>query len=156
MESNGIKHIQSHPYHPATNGAAERLVHTFKQSMKAGQFDKLSVQFRLHNFLLTHRSTRHATTGETPALLFLCCQLWNRFDLLRPSLEKKVLSKQAEQKQFHDQHTHMQELDPGDRVLVKYHLDQIPGVIIQRVGNLSYLIRLDDCRVWRRYINNYC
>ena len=27
MRSNGIKHIPSTPYHPATNGAVERLVH---------------------------------------------------------------------------------------------------------------------------------
>ena len=147
MQSNGIKHIQSTPYHPATNGAAERLVCTFKQSMKAGRFDKLSVHHHLRNFLLTYRSTPHATTGETPASLFLGHQLRTRFDLLHPSLERKVLSKQSEQKQFHDQHTHMRELNPGDKVLVKYQSDQIPGVIIQRVGNLSYFIRLDNGRV---------
>ena len=35
MSSNGIKHTQSPPYHPATNGLVERFIQTFKQSMKA-------------------------------------------------------------------------------------------------------------------------
>jgi transposase InsO family protein len=35
MSSNGIKHTKSAPYHPTTNGLAERFIQTFKQSMKA-------------------------------------------------------------------------------------------------------------------------
>ena len=35
MKNNGIKHYKSAPYHPATNGQAERFIQTFKNSMKA-------------------------------------------------------------------------------------------------------------------------
>ncbi len=34
MVANGIKHLQSAPYHPATNGTAERFVQTFKQALR--------------------------------------------------------------------------------------------------------------------------
>ena len=38
MKSNGIHHIRSAPYHAATNGLAERMVETFKNSLKSGRY----------------------------------------------------------------------------------------------------------------------
>lgn len=35
MEENGIQHIKSAPYHPATNGLAERFIQTMKQALKS-------------------------------------------------------------------------------------------------------------------------
>ena len=35
FRTNGVKHIKTAPYHPVSNGAAERLVRTVKQSLQA-------------------------------------------------------------------------------------------------------------------------
>ena len=70
MKMNGIKHIRVSPFHPSSNGAAERFVKTFKTAMKAGEGTALLSQ-RLSSFLLTYRSSPHATTNETPSQLLM-------------------------------------------------------------------------------------
>ena len=68
---NGIKHIRVSPDHPASNGEAERFVRTFKEAMKAGRNDGLTVPHRLATFLLTYRTTPHSTTGVPPCELLM-------------------------------------------------------------------------------------
>ena len=34
-EMNGIRHVTGAPYHPSTNGLAERMVQSFKNAVKA-------------------------------------------------------------------------------------------------------------------------
>ena len=71
MKANNIKHTFSAPYHPATNGQAERFVQTFKQAMKAAKGDLGAVKLHIAKFLLAYRNATHATTGESPAMLLL-------------------------------------------------------------------------------------
>ncbi|XP_060799470.1 uncharacterized protein K02A2.6-like [Neoarius graeffei] len=70
LKANGVKHIRSAPYHPASNGLAERFVQTFKHALKSSR-GTAPVQQRLDTFLLTYRNTPHATTKESPAMLFI-------------------------------------------------------------------------------------
>ena len=85
------------PYHPASNGAAERLVQTVKMAILAGQQSGASLEQSLAAFLLQYRNTPHATAGTTPSLL-----MFGR--LLRPSVVLQVQDQQSRQKQAHDQH----------------------------------------------------
>ena len=86
-KANGIKHIRTAPYHPASNGLAERFVQSLKQSLKTTSNSGHSLNYRVSNYLLSYRSTPHATTGVAPCTLFLKRNLRTRFDLLRPSCE---------------------------------------------------------------------
>ena len=69
MKLNGVRHVTSAPYHPATNGLAERAVQTVKQFLKKPSSD--SLQTRLSCFLLQYHITPHTTTGTSPAELLL-------------------------------------------------------------------------------------
>ena len=95
----GIKHIRSAPYHPATNGAAERFIQTFK----IANADR-TISHRLANFLLAYRTTPHVTTNVEPCMLFLKRPLRTRFTLLRPDVQSRVSAKQADQKKEHDRY----------------------------------------------------
>ena len=142
MKSNGIKHIRCAPYHPASNGAVERLVQTFKKAMKAAKECGKDLQQALSNFLLTYRSTPHTTTNETPAQLFLNRKLRTRLDLLLPNKDKTILGAQAKQKQSHDHKKNgMREFKVGEEVLARSNVAGAPdvkAVVKKRLGPLSY------------------
>ena len=74
LKQNGIKFTRVPPYHPASNGAAERSVQTAKtvltKQVLDGKANSLSLEHRLANFLILNRSTPHTITGQSPAELF--------------------------------------------------------------------------------------
>ena len=63
---NGVQHIRTVPYHPSSNGAAERLVQTVKRGIRAGLGSGISVDQALHAVMLQLRTAPHATTGCRP------------------------------------------------------------------------------------------
>ena len=56
MKSNGIKHVRTAPYHPASNGLAERVVQTVKEGLRKQQGETLEI--RLAKVLFHHRLTQ--------------------------------------------------------------------------------------------------
>ena len=102
MKQQGIKHVKSAPYHPSTNGLAERFVQTFKSAMKASEKDSKTLTTRLSTFLGNYRATPHATTGSSPSQLFLKRKVQTKLDLLKPNTAVVVQNKQLKQKKPHD------------------------------------------------------
>ena len=157
MRGNGIRHIRTAPYHPSSNGLAERFVQSFKQALKASKNDGLSLNHRLSTFLLTYRSSPHATTGVPPCALFLQRKLRTRFDLLNPSCSQRVLDKQSMQKSQHDRHAKHREFNVGERVMVR-NLQPGPkwvvGIVRKRNGPLSYMVETDDKLLWKRHADH--
>ena len=49
LKQNGIYHIKTAPFHPSSNGLAERAVHTFKEGMK--KLKDGSLETRVSRFL---------------------------------------------------------------------------------------------------------
>ena len=157
MRGNGIKHIRSAPYHPSSNGLAERFVQTFKRAMKAGQNDEPSLSTRLSQFLLAYRSTPHATTNTTPGELFLQRKLRTRFDLLKPDLQSVVTTKQATQKKHHDQHSRLRQFSAGQLVMARDFRSQdkwLPGVIQSQSGPVSYDVELENGKIVKRHVDH--
>ena len=157
MRDCGTKHIRCSPYHPSSNGLAERFVQTFKRAMRAGEKDEPSIHRRLSDFLFSYRSTPHATTAITPSELFLKRQLRTQFDLLKPSTKGAVEARQAAQKANHDQHSRFCSFAIGTSVMVKdfRHSQQwIPGTIVQNLGPLTYQVDVGDGQLLKRHIDH--
>ena len=153
VKANGIKHIRSAPYHPVSNGLAERMVQSFKQAMKAGRIGGRSLSHRIANFLLTYRTTPHATTGKSPSQLFLKRDIKTRFDLLKPDCERQVLEKQSQQKSSHDRrHARSSQWFVGQRVMARNLRpgpNWVPATILEVKGPVTYLVETDDKQVWK-------
>ena len=95
-QQNGIQHIKVAPYHPSSNGLAERTVQVFKRSFKKEKAG--TIEERLARMLIKYRTTPHSTTGVSPSELLFSPKIKTRLDLIKPSLETKVYKKQQNQK----------------------------------------------------------
>ena len=95
IKRNGIRHRTTAPYHPATNGLAERAVQVIKNGLK--RYQQGDFELRLTRTLFKYRNTPHSTTGVTPSELLMGRKPRTLTDLLIPSLSKRVQEKQLKQ-----------------------------------------------------------
>ena len=154
VKNNGIKHIRTAPYHPASNGLAERFVQSLKQSLKTARTSGRTLQHRLSNFLLTYRSSPHATTGVTPSALFLNRPIRTRLDPLCPDRERTVVKQQASQKDCPRRQGKDRVWVVGDRVMARNLRpgpDWIPAAIVKVLGPVTYLVEVGLDRPWKRH-----
>ncbi|XP_051983106.1 uncharacterized protein K02A2.6-like [Xyrauchen texanus] len=155
LKSNGVTHTRSAPFHPATNGLAERLVQTFKWALRCSK-GPTSIQQRLDTFLLAYRNTPHATTKESPAMLFLHRRLRSRLDLLKPNVASVVEKAQIKLCQQRQVHAKDRTFSVGDKVLVRdYRRGKkwTPGVVSVKTGPVSYTVDVGFSVHWRRHVD---
>lgn len=144
LKSNGIEHAVGAPYHPATNGQAERYVRTFKDKLKTLKCRASDLSKELSCFLLSYRRTTHPATGRSPAMGMFNRQVKSRLDLLF-AVQRKSPTK-----------TTSRSFNRGERVGVREYLSVEKwqfGQIVQKFGLLHYDVLLDDGRTWRRHVD---
>ncbi|XP_062713761.1 uncharacterized protein K02A2.6-like [Aedes albopictus] len=98
LKMNGIVHKLSAPYHPATNGQAERFIQTMKSKLKSLNCNRSEVHGEICSILLSYRKMIHPATGYSPAMLVFGRQIRSRLDLMIPSKDpnrSEVQSKRA-------------------------------------------------------------
>lgn len=152
MSDNGIEHIKTAPYHPASNGLAERAVQVFKQGIR--NVPGGTIEIKLARFLFRYRTTPQSTTGVAPSELLMGRKLKSHLDMIFPNIKSNVNAKQAKQKQYHDKCSKARILCPGNRVYVcNFGSGEkwLPGVILEKTGPVSFRITLEDGRVIRRH-----
>ena len=158
----GITHLTGAPYHPATNGAAERLVQTFKQALRKSS---LPPKHALQEFLMQYRRTP-TSCGFSPSELLNSRQLRTRIDSLLPSPAHI-----AQGRQFKE--TSKSQMTPdsggvakvtrqykaGDPVYALYHGPRrdkhprwVPAIVKKSLGTCYFNVKVvPHGPVWRRH-----
>ncbi|XP_058817794.1 uncharacterized protein K02A2.6-like [Topomyia yanbarensis] len=160
-ESLGIVHIRTAPYHPQSNGQAERFVDTLKRSLrKILPETQNSISKSLQIFLSTYRSTpnKSAPDGLSPAEILMGRKHRTTLDLLKPPVDFMPTKNQNMENQFNRHHgAKRRNFEKGDRVFAstfKYGKRVwLAGTIIERVGSVNYNVLLDGSRLMRSHTN---
>ncbi|XP_049273703.1 uncharacterized protein K02A2.6-like [Rhipicephalus sanguineus] len=150
---NGVRHTRTPPYHPASNGSAERCVQTVKRDLTRQLLDERSsgqsktLQHRIDLFLFRYRNTPTTTTGQTPAELFLSWSPRTRLTMLQPDLERRMEERFSKVKaQVDERRGSERAYKEGESVLVQGLRPGDPkwliGVIERRCSAVTYLVRV--------------
>ncbi|XP_028408106.1 uncharacterized protein K02A2.6-like [Dendronephthya gigantea] len=164
-QERGIVHLTGAPYHPATNGAAERLIQTAKQSMrKSSKPPKAALQ----EFLMQYRRTP-LELGYSPSELLNGRQIRCKIDTLLPSHAHAAQGKQAKQATKSQEAEKPAEVtqiratpkyEVGTRCYALYYGPRrekearwVPAIVVKVFGTRSVNVRVQPKGlVWRRHV----
>ena len=150
--SNGIQHIRVSPYHPSSNGLAERAVQVFKQGMKKASPG--TVEDKVARLLFQYRITPHTTTGLSPSEMLMGRKLRSRLDRVKPDVQQRVIQKQSKQKLDHDSRCKDRQFSEGERVYAKNFGSGekwLSGKIVRKKGPVTFEIELQNGKRLQRH-----
>lgn len=153
-EERGIQHMCTPPYHPQSNGQAERFVDTIKRALEKSYCDEFPEDdVNLLNFLSQYRATPNTNTpnGKSPSEYFMGRRLQIPLDLLKPSPPTVQKRNQAMEDAYNKKHgAKRRSFKAGDKVYAMVYknnkMSWNPGEIIERVGEVTYNVLVSSHR----------
>jgi len=144
-DRHGIEHITSAPFHPASNGEAERFVQSLKRGIEKNCAGGDTPFSALQTFLATYRCLPHPSLDwKSPAEILHGRQPRNLLSLLDPHSKIQKPAREFAGQYTVDSLVYARNYGSGAKWL--------PGKIIGKVGNMMYRVRTDR-GVWRRHTN---
>ena len=130
LSSKGIQHSRTAVYHPQSNGGVERFNQVIKQGLRSHLTEGLNFHQTLQEILVNCRSTKHSTTGCSPAQLMLNRESRLPFQIIQPNplvvvskstdeIATDVETKQEKMKEYSDKRRSVQGSSFGEGQLVR-------------------------------------
>ena len=160
----GIVHLTGAPYHPATNGAAERLIQSFKQALRKSL---LPPKEALQEFLMQYRRIPFAS-GLSPSELLNGRRIRTKIDTLVPSIPHLLQGRQSRQA---SKHSNAEDSEVVSKVEHHYSLGDpcyalyfgprrdrdprwVPAIVTKVHGTRSVNVRvIPRGPTWRRHLD---
>ncbi|XP_042142281.1 uncharacterized protein K02A2.6-like [Ixodes scapularis] len=149
---NQIRHVAVAPYHPSSNGQAERMVRETKEALT--HINSGDVNVDLARFLFRQHTLPHSLTGRSPAELLMNRRLKTALDRLHP--DSQFHSSWKQEDKFLQEGKKARLFTVGENVYARNYLSGAkwtPGVVTAVTGPLSYRIETEDGRSWRRHVD---
>ena len=147
-KGNAIEHKLIAPFHPSSNGRAERMVQftklTLKKFIMSANSNNSNLDTALSKFLLCQHITPTLEGGKSPSELLFNRKLRTTLDALKPKMN--VPSNIQAKRQF----------SVGNYVFVRNFskgVDWIPGKVLSRSSSVNYEVLLEDGRMVSRHVD---
>ncbi|XP_060538973.1 uncharacterized protein K02A2.6-like [Pantherophis guttatus] len=141
----GIRHALFAPFHPASNGLAERFVRTAKEALS--WLDAGDWQARIDEFLAVQHATPCPTSGRSPAQLLMGRKLRCVLDRLHPNYSPDS---------FKGEGGGLRQFQVGTPVFARSYTNGplwVEGTIVGITGPKSYTVDIGHGKIWRRHID---
>lgn len=160
MVEHGIVHTLSPPYHPRSNGEAERFVRTFKESISKAEEGAGKVMKALNMFLMLYRATPHPATGKSPSEMMLGRRIRTPLAILWKGKTTggdptKSDAYRRRLKENFDKHTKVRYFEDGDFVFARNYgpgPKWFPGKVVGQPARDLYLVETVKGK-WSRHAN---
>ncbi|KAI5742739.1 hypothetical protein M8J77_010808 [Diaphorina citri] len=152
MENNSITMVNSPPYHPKSNGAAERAVQVVKRHLEKQEGEKekySSFKQRVTSLLHVYRNTPHSVTGKSPAEMIFKFTPKIKLGKLKQvdPVKDKVTKYQEYQKKHVNQNRSINYYQVNEKVWVRSvrgeKVKWFPGHIVKIMSPYTYTVETE-------------
>ena len=156
MKKNGITHIPTPPYHPASNGLAENAVGKFKNAMKRMKESNSDTMLNLQNWLMTYHNTPHTTTGVEPSVRMIGRRIRSALSLLHPFTDSRQSSQKTEKEMKKmESDKRLRRFQVGDQILYRDVINKTwKRGTIRTVSDVQYGITAMNGSTCTRHIDH--
>ncbi|XP_054276574.1 uncharacterized protein K02A2.6-like [Macrosteles quadrilineatus] len=150
MNECGIVHRTTAPYHPNSNGQAERYVQTVKKALKSMEGEKGTLPNKIQRLVMQLRQSPNST-GTSAYHLMFGRSVRTNLAIIVPTLEPNKFQNKGLQVGI------KRNFKVGDKVQARVYVNGsskwYSGYITEKQGHVMYVVQLEDGRITRRHVD---